>query len=219
MFKLTAEVFVIQTFQLHRVLIFLSFLFVLSACKTAPQQTQKNTLPDNYASLSHQEKLDWLSHWELSGKIAVITPDERKSAYLNWEQRDRKFDFKLSNLIGVSLLDLNYDGVVAKIETDGNTYTDDSTEALIYRTTGWVLPLENLPQWIKGQTTKQDLVVLNEDNLPLRVNPVCPACFGWEITYTNYKQTEGLWLPYAITLKNSQKKTQLKFKVNQWTRR
>ncbi|MDT0628464.1 lipoprotein insertase outer membrane protein LolB [Alteromonas sp. W364] len=191
---------------------------MLAACKTAPQQAQKSVFPDNYDSLSNQEKLRWLSHWELSGKIAVITPDERKSAYLNWEQREREFDFKLSNLIGVTLLDLNYDGIIASIEADGETYTDSSTEALIYRTTGWILPLENLPQWIKGQTNEEDLVELNADNLPKRLTPVCAACFGWEITYSDYKETDGVWLPYAITVRNPQKKTQLKFKVNQWTR-
>jgi len=173
----------------------------------------------DYMQLSNQEKLTLMRHWELTGKIAVITPDERKSAYLNWQQANQSIDFRLSNLIGVSLLNLSYDGKIARLEADGEEYRDGSTEALVYRTTGWVLPLDNLPQWIKGSSNEQDQVFLGENGLPERIQPICATCFGWEITYSQYKQVQGVWLPFSVEVNNPIKQTRLKFKVSQWQRK
>ncbi|MFT4732790.1 MAG: outer membrane lipoprotein LolB [Gammaproteobacteria bacterium] len=172
-----------------------------------------------YIQLPNQEKLTLMSHWELTGKIAIITPNERKSAYLNWQQANQVVDFRLTNLIGVSLLNLTYDGETAQLETDGKEYQDQSTEALVYRTTGWILPLDNLPQWIKGSVNAQDQVMLNDQGLPYIIQPICATCTGWEITYSQYEYVHGIWLPFLVEVNNPIKQTRLKFKVSQWQRK
>lgn len=172
-----------------------------------------------FLALSNQQKLAITTSWELVGKIAVISPTERKSAYLNWQQTKQKLDFRLSNLIGVSLLNLNFDGKVARLESDGKNYQDSSTEALIYRTTGWILPLDNLPQWIKGATNSKDKVTLNNMGFPSKIEPICATCTGWEITYDQYQKVDGIWFPFIINVNNSEKQTKLKFKVSQWKRK
>ncbi len=172
-----------------------------------------------YLQLPNQEKLTLMSHWELTGKIAIITPNERKSAYLNWQQVDQVVDFRLTNLIGVSLLNLTYDGETARLEADGEKYEGPSTEALVYRTTGWILPLDNLPQWIKGLVNAQDQLVLNGQGLPDIIQPICATCTGWEITYSQYEYVQGVWLPLLIEVNNPLKQTRLKFKVSQWQRK
>ncbi|MFT7258392.1 MAG: outer membrane lipoprotein LolB [Glaciecola sp.] len=186
-----------------------------------------NTLHDSktldmsteYLQLPNQGKLTLMSHWELTGKIAIITPNERKSAYLNWQQANQVVDFRLTNLIGVSILNLAYDGETARLQADGETYQDQSTEALVYRTTGWILPLDNLPQWIKGSVNTTDQVVPNEQGLPNIIQPVCATCTGWEITYSEYEYVQGVWLPFLIEVNNPLKQTRLKFKVSQWQRK
>ena len=211
----------VLTFSTSKVFGVCLFLLLISGCKNTLNFDKRAEIDMSakYLQLPNQEKLKLMSHWELTGKIAVITPDERKSAYLNWQQADQSIDFRLTNLIGVSLLNLNYDGKVARLEADGEHYQDESTEALIYRTTGWILPLDNLPQWIKGLANEQDLVSLNEDGLPERIQAICATCFGWEITYSQYKQVQGVWLPFSVEVINPLKQTRLKFKVNQWQRK
>jgi len=197
------------------------FLLLLSGCQTTHHidNRQEIDMSAGYLQLPNQEKLRLMSHWELTGKIAVITPEERTSAYLNWQQASQSIDFKLSNFIGVSLLNLSYDGSVARLEADGEKYEDESTETLIYRTTGWTLPLDNLPQWIKALANEEDQIVLNESGLPERIQPTCATCFGWEITYSQYKQVQGVWLPFSVEVNNPIKQTRIKFKVNQWQRK
>jgi outer membrane lipoprotein LolB len=197
------------------------FIALLSSCKNTHdiEERRKIDMSAEYMQLPNQAKLALLSHWELTGKIAVITPDERKSAYLNWQQANEDIDFRLSNLIGVSLLNLSYDGEIARLEADGEEYEDFSTEALIYRTTGWILPLDNLPRWIKGAASEQDIVTLNSQSLPQKIQPICDSCAGWEISYSQYKKVQGVWLPFSVEVNNPLKQTRLKFKVSQWQRK
>lgn len=196
-------------------------LALLSACKNT-QGLDKEHMVDmspKFLALSNQEKLALTTSWELVGKIAVMTPNERKSAYLNWQQSNQTFDLRLSNLIGVSLLNLKFDGETATLESEGKIYQDRSTEALIFHTTGWILPLDHLPQWIKGESSPEDKLVLNDMGLPSEIEPRCIECIGWTITYREYQKIQGIWLPLSIEINNPAKKTRLKFKVSQWKRK
>lgn len=196
-------------------------IFVLSGCKNTNNLNKASDvdMSAEFLALSNHEKLALMTHWELSGKIAVFTSTERKSAYLNWHQSNQEIDFRLSNLIGVSLLNLSFDGELAKLEADGEEYEDVSTEALIYRTTGWLLPLDNLHHWIKGLSNDDDQIQLNDFGLPSRIEPICDTCIGWIITYSQYKEVQGVWLPFNIDVINPTKQTRLKFKVSQWQRK
>jgi outer membrane lipoprotein LolB len=203
----------------------LGITILLFAAVSACQNTLKHgneraiDMSPDFLALSNQEKLALTNSWELVGKIAVITPTERKSAYLNWQQANQELDFRLSNLIGVSLLKLTFDGEIARLDSDGKNYQDESTEALIYRATGWILPLDNLPQWIKGETNPEDKVILNDMGFPSRIEPICATCIGWEISYSQYQKVQGIWLPFSIEVNKPADKTRLKFKVSQWKRK
>jgi outer membrane lipoprotein LolB len=196
-------------------------ILLISSCKNTHNLHNRKAIDMSaeYLQLQNQEKLRLMSHWELNGKIAIITPSERKSAYLNWQQSNQVVDFRLSNLIGVSLLKLTYDGNVARLEADGEEYEGGSTEALVYRTTGWMLPLDNLAEWIKGSVSEQDHVLLNDKGLPEIIQPICATCTGWEITYSQYERVQGVWLPFLVEVNNPLKQTRLKFKVRQWHRK
>jgi len=213
--------FLVLTYSSYKFIGVCLLIFLISGCKNTHNLHNRKTIDISaeYLQLPNQEKLRLMSHWELTGKIAVITPSERKSAYLNWQQSNKNIDFRLTNLIGVSLLNLIYDGETARLEADGEKYEDESTEALVYRTTGWILPLDNLPQWIKGAANARDLVFMNDNSLPEIIQPICATCTGWEITYSQYEYVQGVWLPFLVEVNNSLKQTRLKFKVNQWQRR
>lgn len=196
------------------------FIVILSACKNTHNIKDRPPIDMSaqYMQLANHEKVNLLTHWELSGKIAIITPEERKSTYVNWQQAEQNIDFTLTNLIGVSLLNLSFDGNIATLEADGKTYQDTSTERLVYQTTGWILPLDELVQWIKGATQNGDMVSNNEQGLPVLVEPTCANCAGWIIKYSQYKKVQGVWLPFSIEVNNQARQTRLKFKVSQWQR-
>ena len=108
------------------------FISALSACVSRPSL-------ESEAIIQLNNNLAQLQQWKLKGKIAWITNSERKSAYMNWQQNNKDMQFDLSNLVGINLASLSYNGELATLSSDGQVYEDSSPSALIYKTTGYLV--------------------------------------------------------------------------------
>lgn len=206
-------------------------LFVVQACTT------KGLLEDQ-AVLALNNNLATLQNWQLRGKIAWVTPQERKSAYINWQQREQNMQFTLSNVLGINLATLNYDGELATLVADDQTYSDPSPSRLIYQTTGWSVPILPLSSWIKGAASTngreylssgngdvlqkgfKQRIIRFENGLIKQLIPQCAGCDAWQIDYKRYqavviKQVE-YQLPTDISLTNLKSNATIKIRVNEW---
>ncbi|HAG30716.1 MAG TPA: outer membrane lipoprotein LolB, partial [Alteromonas macleodii] len=93
--------------------------FVLSACTTAPKG------PENAVNLTAQlEKVAEVHQWQMRGKIAFRQGKEAASLNLVWKNDSGDFDFRLTNFLGVSLVNLNVTQQQSVLEADGETYVD-----------------------------------------------------------------------------------------------
>ena len=113
------------TFLKRQYLLFFSFLLMLSACQSIDKnQTIKGQR--SFDSAAHQDKLAALTTWRIAGKLGVITPEERTSVYINWEQKQQVSDIKMTNILGVQLARIvdNLEG--ARLESDGEVFKDKS---------------------------------------------------------------------------------------------
>jgi outer membrane lipoprotein LolB len=182
-------------------------LFVMQACAT------KSTL-DDQALIQLNSNLAALDNWKLKGRIAWITSSDRKSAYVNWQQRGQEMEFKLTNLLGINLATLNYNNTLATLQADGKTYSDPSASYLIYQITGWDVPILPLGSWIKGAAStdgreyyglannfnlqdktnntkltapKRQLITRFENGLIKQLIPKCSGCDAWQIDYQDYQ--------------------------------
>lgn len=188
----------------------------LAACQSVRDSQIKLAQNDKPISTQqHLSQLDKLQTWSLAGKLAVITPDQRASVYINWKQ-SHVSDIRMTNILGVSLAKLLDDGHIARLESDGKTYQDTSADALIYSVTGWDLPVSNLKTWIKGSVKTSDQFTLNESELIASLSPRCDNCEQWEINYSNYQKVSNIWLPHKINLSNAQRQTRLKITISEW---
>ncbi|MBU3022577.1 lipoprotein insertase outer membrane protein LolB [Aestuariibacter sp. A3R04] len=185
----------------------------LSACTIAPDGPQ--TAVDLPLQL---EKLKNVTHWQISGKMAVRTKQEAVSANLNWKTDGTDFDFRLSNVLGVTLAHMAYRDGIATLRADGKTYTHTDPSVLIYQVTNWDIPIAKLQNWIKGLPLEQDSYRLNDKQLLTSLSPGCSACGFWQVNYDQYSNIDDLWLPHQLTLTQPHHSTtMLKIKINQWT--
>ncbi|MDT0594001.1 lipoprotein insertase outer membrane protein LolB [Glaciecola petra] len=219
-----------RLYHLFKVLCFyvVVALFVIG-CVSAPKPR---------TSLANTSDIAALDQWRIKGKIAWITQQERTSAYLNWEKNQSSLSFGLTNVLGITLAKMKYDGNMATLTADGKTYTDFSASRLIAQTTGWQIPIANLQHWIKGvaapeieksisadsndsnENRIQD-ISYNSDGTLRQFTHSCRACDTWQISYVAYKSwslyEQNFRLPSSITLLNVNTQAQIKLRISQWS--
>jgi outer membrane lipoprotein LolB len=188
----------------------LALAFILASCAAPPQPTV------NLNSSAHQLSLEQQQHWMIKGKLGFKSPEKKQSAYLRWQQAPQKYKLNLTSIIGTSLLNMQGDVEGVTLITDDKTYQDSDPSHLIWRVTGWQIPVEKLRFWIKGQHQKNDQVLTSEQGWVSQLRPMCANCKNWLINYDNYKLVDDVWLPHKVVLHNDLNNSQLLIKVNQW---
>ncbi|MGY3941586.1 lipoprotein insertase outer membrane protein LolB [Aeromonas tecta] len=179
-------------------------LLLLAGCTTtSPQRDQVNWQQE-------RARLEQLTHWQLSGKMAIITAQQKGSARLNWQQDGDDYRLNLSSIIGTHILELSRNkGEVTLIDNDGKLHQSQDAEALIYQLTGWNIPVQGLPEWIKGLPGRAEFE-LNPDASLASVRDG-----QWQIVYGDYRDQAGYRLPHLLTMTGQG--SRLKLQINQWT--
>ncbi|WP_082664356.1 lipoprotein insertase outer membrane protein LolB [Pseudoalteromonas sp. 10-33] len=189
----------------HYVILIITFLF-LGGC--AQQLSDKTVVYDNWKGQLTNQKT-----WRVQGKLAFISPDERQSANLNWQQQENSNNLVLTSFIGTRILQLKQSRDIAELEFDDKVYVDSNASALLKRLTGFALPVNNASDWLKGTIDSHTLKV-DELGRAKQVLWIDNEGKQWQINYTNYIQSAGFWLPTNLTLKHQ--KIRIKIQLYDW---
>lgn len=185
-------------------------ILLLTSCATPPKPTV------SLNSSSHQLSLKQQEHWSIKGKLGFKSPDKKQSANFRWQQTQQQYQLNLTSIIGTSLLKMQGNEEVATLVADDETYQDSDPSHLIWRVTGWQIPVEKMRFWIKGQHQNNDLVVTSEQGWVSQLQPICNNCKNWLINYDNYKLIDNIWLPHKVVLRNKTNNSQLLVRINAW---
>ena len=186
------------------------FLLLVAAllatgCVTTPQPQRSQV---NWTQ--ERTRLEQLDHWQLSGKLAIITAKEKGSARLNWQQDGDDYRLNLTSLIGTHILELTRQhGQLTLVDREGKVHQSDNASELVYELTGWDLPIDGLPLWIKGLPGSADFT-LNPDQSLASVKDG-----DWQIDYQSYQDQDGYRLPQQLSLQGEG--TRIKLQVNEWS--
>ncbi len=185
----------------------LLFTFVLVGCVQTPA-------PQSISWLTHQQQLENLTDWALTGKLAIITPKERHSLNIYWLQSDNNFHITLTTFLGSTVLDVKKTQFGTEIiDNNGDLFFGEDTEALIEQLSGLVIPIDVLQQWIKGNPRDASYQV-SENNQVVSLSGLDRKNSLWSIEYSNYKTTQQINLPHKLQLKRLD--LRLKFAISQW---
>jgi outer membrane lipoprotein LolB len=183
-------------------------VFFLAGCGTLSKPTVSLNSTIHQLSLKQQE------NWLIKGKIGFKNSEKNQSANFRWQQDQQQYQLNLTSIIGTSLLNLKGDKKGVTLTTDNETYQDSDPSYLIWRVTGWQIPVEKLRLWVKGQHQKNDKVLISSQGWINQLQPMCNNCKNWLINYDNYKSVDGIWLPHKVLLQNNN--NQLIIRVNKW---
>jgi outer membrane lipoprotein LolB len=188
----------------------LILILFLAGCATSPQPIV------SLNSSAHQLSLKQQDHWLIKGKLGFKSPEKKQSANFRWQQIQQQYQLNMTSIIGTSLLNMKGDEEGVTLITDDETYQDSDPSYLIWRVTGWQIPVEKLRFWIKGQHQRNDKVMTSEQGWVSQLQPICNNCENWLINYDNYKLVDEVWLPHKVVLDNSLNNSQLLIRVNKW---
>lgn len=198
-----------RRFCLALVLLFIAIL--LTACETMKLPVKPSS-DDERAIEQRQSQLQKLQHWQLSGRVAMITSEESWSGQLYWQQGPTDYLIHFSAPSGQGAMQLSGDehGVELRL-ANGDTYQADDANTLLRQETTWDLPIDALWYWIRGLPDPAMPVKVQLDPQGLITDLTQKQ---WRIQYNRYEQYDRYYFPRKIVISN--RDTKLKLIVTQW---
>lgn len=178
---------------------FSTFLFVsCTAPSPRPADAQLQQLWQE-----HEAMLSPIQHWELRGRLAVRADEQGGQAALVWRRDGTRHGLRLSGPLGRGLLQLTQDESGAQLQdAEQRVLYAPSAEELLFRYSGWRLPVENLNYWVRGLPVPG---VAMEQELDDSGQLKTLRQEAWEVQYQEYVLVEGRSLPRRLRLTNPRK--------------
>lgn len=174
-------------------------VLLLSAC--AGQAPRPHVTESSWEE--HRDRLQTLTHWDATGKLALRTSELSESASLEWRQRGPGSTLQLSGPLGVNATTVHSDGASLVIRQGEESHILDLSDPLEFeRRTGWDLPLQALPHWLRGLPAP-DLAV---QYLEVGEDPTLLQTLqqdDWEVRYEQYATFDLFRLPTRLTIQRS----------------
>jgi len=174
-------------------LLLLVVVVLLGACTSKP--IRKETLPDWQ---SKQSALAEIDNWKMHARIGLRGMARSGSASLIWVETPEQRNLRLLGPLGGGLVLLQQDATGVSIQdSKGGIWHGQDAGELIYRVTGWQIPVSGLRWWLLGLTepgSKAKSTVDTEHRL-IRVQQA-----GWKVSLDKYTQFGDHELPASIVM-------------------
>jgi outer membrane lipoprotein LolB len=186
----------------------LAALLSLASCASVPPPAPDNT----EAQARHLRKLEDISAFSLSGRMAVQTEKRGFSGSVRWKHVEEGDNFSLYSPLGAQVAEIKagQEGVTLTTN-DRKSYQAADAETLLKQTMGWSLPLAGLSDWALGRPTSGPYEAVSWDAQG-RLSRLKQA--GWNIEYSAYQDVDGVDLPGKVILRSPQ--LDLKLLVEHW---
>lgn len=202
----------------------LAALLALSGCTAmAPRPAAPAAVaaPDAAALKAEAARGQWLRahpQWAFQGRVAITKGRNGGSGRIDWKQEQRQYQLELSapvtrqswRLIGDSHSE------AGRLEgLEGGPREGEDAQQLLLDATGWEIPVNLLPDWVRGQvavdTEAPERVDYDAEGRPRTLRQM-----GWEIDFQEwYPPSDGRpALPRRIEARNGDAKVRLL--LDQW---
>ena len=192
------------------------FTVLLSGCSTL-NKNQHRQITKQQSITERTKKLSTLTHWQIKGKMAIISPEERHSATLNWHyQGDKKRQtLNLTTILGIQVFNLESVNGMHVIEVDGKRLQGPDLNKLLASLTGFTLPTQAMTFWLKG------LPYLASDKVIYHQSTQLPQTLisyynqkKWQLKYADYRQVDQYQLDSKFTIQQAE--LTIKINVHKW---
>lgn len=193
--------------QVCRLPALLLLMIILNGCslfQPAPE------LPQNLSPQARSEYLSQLDYWQLTGRIGIIANGESNSANISWKKNQQSTTVRIYGALGATyaLVTQTPAGATIKL-SDDEVYQGDDAQLLLWQTTGWHLPINQMQQWILGLHKNAPQYQLNEQGYVESI-----AFDQWQLAFNRYQSFYGLDMPKK--LRATHPDITIKFAIYDW---
>lgn len=197
----------------QRILCWCAVTFYLSGCATTPPPAAPVTNASSHAHLQHLATLDNIQQFSLNGRIGVVTNPRGFSGGIGWQHLPKSDNIEVYSPLGGKVASIVKTPTEVTLTTqEGRNIQAQDVETLTETTLGWRLPLNGLSDWALGKPTKSKIDASTWD---AQGHLTTLKQDGWDISYENYAENSGYFLPSKIVLKSE--KLNLKLLVEKWS--
>ena len=193
--------------------VFAVVALVCASCSTMPPARVSDAELD-LRWRAHQQSLQHIGGWRVTGRVAVHTPDDGWNASVLWNQvDDRHYTVKFSGPFGqgVAALQATPDNITLSVP-DRPVMVAGDAETLLMTELGWKIPVSALRFWMVGLPANDASFVAEFDNdgrlAQLRQS-------GWRTDYQRYMSVDDMTLPGRMLITNGEVK--LRFVIDRWS--
>ncbi|MCR4301504.1 MAG: lipoprotein insertase outer membrane protein LolB [Sulfuricaulis sp.] len=174
---------------------------------------------------ARQIELRRITAWQVWGRLALRAPDQGWHASLRWDRDGEKVRLDITGPLGRGHLQLVQDSQGAELrDADQHVWRAENSEVLLYRATGWALPLNGLNFWVVGLPVPGSVSTQRLDAQG-RLKRLEQS--GWDIQFLEYTRFGAHDLPSKlfITRRNSPEKghaagqdiLEVRLSIERWT--
>jgi outer membrane lipoprotein LolB len=189
----------------------LAIVLLISACATQPIPP---SLPPTTSAINQQHlaTLANIKAFALKGRLGVVTQKQGFSGGIDWQHQAITDNIDVFSPVGGKVANIARTSTgVTLTDQKGRSISAQDAESLTETTLGFRLPLSGLNDWALGRPTTSKIGAASWDEqgklLTLKQD-------GWDISYENYFDNNGVFLPGLIVLKSE--KVNLKLLVEKW---
>lgn len=177
------------------------FLFfaalLLAGCAAVPERPPVGE-PDQVWH-ARAAALRRVNEWDVRGRLALRSAEEGFHASLRWVREAERHRIDLTGPLGGGHVRLTQDRSGAEFrDANDRVYRDTSVRNLLWRRTGWDLPIEGLNFWLLGLPAP-DAPAQHEIDAWGRLKSL--EQFGWEVRFVEYVQLGASELPSRIFIR------------------
>lgn len=188
-----------------------SFLIVSTACTTV---TKPDAVDDPVLEwAARQTQLNQITHWNLSGRLAITNKAEVWHLTVKWQQQEQNYKIHLSGPFGAGAVQLKGDDIGVIIKTSDNTTFATNAEQTLYEQTGVKMPIQSLFYWIRGLPNPKLVVAHQNIDEYGRLKKLSQN--DWTIRFKRYKKNNAIYLPSKVFL--NRESLDIRFVIEEWS--
>jgi len=161
--------------------------------------------------LQRRAQLQAIESYTLSGKIAVANADQGFNAGMDWTAHESTASVVLRSPLGSAISRLTFDGTQLRLSSGDTEWSGDEAATRIASQIGFVPPIGSLRYWLLGSPDPSGPA---QETVGDAQRLTALTQFGWQLSYTDYVEWHGQWLPRRI---NAQRDSvRLRLLISQW---